>query len=107
MLLILFGAGLAWFPVSGGMTAYSGYTGPALAADVARHLALPLTALTLANVAGMFLLTRGAMLGVVTERYILTARAKGLREGIIRYRGMRRGAQCPPWRPDWGCAWAG
>jgi peptide/nickel transport system permease protein len=95
VLLILFGAGLAWFPVSGGMTAYSGFTGPALAADVARHLVLPLTALTLANLAGMFLLTRGAMLGVVTERYILTARAKGLREGTIRYRHAARGAMPP------------
>lgn len=95
VLLILFGAHWAWFPVSGGMTAYAGYTGPALAADVARHLALPLTALTLANVAGMFLLTRGAMLGVVTERYIMTARAKGLRERVIRYRHAARGAMPP------------
>lgn len=95
VLLIIFGAGLAWFPVAGGVTAYSGYTGLALAADVARHLALPLTALTLANLAGMFLLTRGAMLGAVTERYILTARAKGLREGVIRYRHAARGAMPP------------
>lgn len=95
LLLIVFGAGLAWFPVSGALTAYSGYTGLALAADVARHLALPLTALTLVNLAGMFLLMRGSMLGAVGERYILTARAKGLREGVIRYRHAARGAMPP------------
>lgn len=95
LLLICFGAGLAWFPVSGALTPYAGYTGAALAADVARHLALPLTALTLANLAGMFLLTRGAMLGSIRERYVLTARAKGLRERTVRYRHAARGALSP------------
>jgi len=95
LLLIFFGAGLAWFPVSGALTPYAGYTGAALAADVARHLALPLTALTLANLAGMFLLTRNAMLGSIRERYVLTARAKGLRERTIRYRHAARGALSP------------
>lgn len=95
LLLVFFGAGLAWFPVSGALTPYAGYTGAALAADVARHLALPLTALTLANLAGMFLLTRNAMLGSIGERYVLTARAKGLRERTIRYRHAARGALSP------------
>ena len=95
LLLVCFGAGLAWFPVAGGMTPYAGYTGWALATDVARHLALPLAALTLANLAGMFLVTRAAMLGVINERYILTARAKGLRETVVRYRHAARGALPP------------
>lgn len=60
LLLVFFGAGLAWFPVSGALTPYAGLSGWALVADVARHLFLPLTALTLANLAGMFLLIRGA-----------------------------------------------
>lgn len=95
LFLVIFGAGLAWFPVSGALTPYAGYTGLAYAADIARHLALPLAALTLANLAGMFLLTRGAMLGSVAERYILTARAKGVRPGMIRYRHAARGAMPP------------
>lgn len=95
LLLVVFGAGLAWFPVSGALTPYAGLAGPALAADVARHLALPLTALTLANLAGMFLLTRGAMLGTIRERYVLTARAKGLRDRTIRYRHAGRAAMSP------------
>ena len=51
--------------------------------DVARHLAMP--AVTLAAVAGAVLvrLTRGAMLEVLRQDYVRTARAKGLREGRV------------------------
>jgi peptide/nickel transport system permease protein len=95
LLLVFFGASLAWFPVSGALTPYAGLSGWALVADVARHLFLPLTALTLANLAGMFLLTRGAMLGTVRERFVRTARAKGLAERTIRYRHAARAAISP------------
>jgi peptide/nickel transport system permease protein len=77
MLLILwFGVRLAWLPV-GGMVDMFGGGG---VGDVLRHLLLP--AATLAAVAGAVLarLTRGAMLEVLRQDYVRTARAKGLGE---------------------------
>jgi peptide/nickel transport system permease protein len=80
MLLILwFAVRLEWFPV-GGMQEMFGGGG---IADIARHLVLP--AVTLATVAAAVLvrLTRGAMLEVLRQDYIRTARAKGLSESRV------------------------
>jgi peptide/nickel transport system permease protein len=80
MLLILwFGVRLAWLPV-GGMSEMFGGGG---AGDILRHLLMP--SVTLAAVAGAVLvrLTRGAMLEVLRQDYVRTARAKGLTEGRV------------------------
>ena len=81
LLLLLFGLRLRWLPV-GGMQSMFGGGG---VVDILRHLALP--AITLAAVAGAVLMriTRGAMLEVLRQDYIRTARAKGLREGQVIY----------------------
>ncbi len=82
MLFILwFGVRLEWLPV-GGMKSMFGGGG---VGDIARHLVLP--AVTLAAVAGAVLvrLTRGAMLDVLRQDYIRTARAKGLTETRVIY----------------------
>lgn len=82
MLLILWvGVRLAWLPV-GGMQSMFGGGG---VWDIARHLILP--AVTLAAVAGAVLvrLTRGAMLEVLRQDYIRTARANGLSERRVIY----------------------
>ena len=89
MLLILwFGVRLAWLPVGGMQSMFGG--GGAL--DVARHLVLP--AVTLASVAAAVLvrLTRGAMLEVLRQDYVRTARAKGLGEAQVIYRHAFRNA---------------
>lgn len=93
--LLVFGVLLNWFPLAGAMTPYAGYTGWALALDVAQHLALPLAVLTLTNLTGVFLLTRGSMVTVLGERFVLTARAKGLRDSAVRYRHAGRAALSP------------
>jgi len=95
LFLLLFGVLLNWFPLAGAMTPYAGYTGWALALDVARHLALPLAVLTLTNLTAVFLLTRGSMVTVLGERFVLTARAKGLRDRVVRYRHAGRAALSP------------
>ncbi|TPW27842.1 ABC transporter permease [Martelella alba] len=77
LLLILgFAVKLHWFPASG-MEAIYGGGGPL---DLLHHLALP--AITLAVVATGVIarLTRTAMLEVLRQDYIRTARAKGLKE---------------------------
>lgn len=95
LFLLLFGVLLNWFPPGGAFTPYAGYSGWALVLDVARHLALPLVVLTLTNLTGLFLLTRGSMVTVLGERYVLTARAKGLRDRVVRYRHAGRAALGP------------
>ncbi|HEY1779151.1 MAG TPA: ABC transporter permease [Roseiarcus sp.] len=81
LFIFWFGVRLAWLPV-GGMTAMFGGGG---VGDILAHLILPAT--TLAAVAGAVLvrLTRGAMLEVLRQDYIRTARAKGLSERRVIY----------------------
>jgi len=67
----------------------------AYAGDILHHTALPVITLTAVNFAGIMLLTRGAMLETLREDYILTARAKGLPEKVIRDRHAARNALLP------------
>ncbi len=95
LLLILFGVTLGIFPLAGALTPYSGLSGIALVLDVLRHLFLPVTALTLAHLASGYLLTRNTMITVLKEPYMLTAKAKGLSERILKYRHAGRNSMLP------------
>jgi len=61
----------------------------------ARHLILPWLSIALITAATYSRLTRGAMLDVLGEDYIRTARAKGLSEGRIIYRHALRSSAAP------------
>jgi len=63
--------------------------------DVAYHLFLPLTVLTIWMFAGSMLLMKNSMLETLKEDYITTARAKGLPEKKIRDRHAARNALLP------------
>ena len=63
--------------------------------DVLKHLALPLASLTLAHLAGGYLLTRNTMITVLKEPYMLTARAKGLSQRLLKYRHAGRNSMLP------------
>lgn len=82
LLILFFAVGLRWFPASG---MYAVYGGGDLK-DLAWHLVLP--AITLAVVATGVIarLTRTAMLEVLRQDYIRTARAKGLTERRVVWR---------------------
>jgi len=95
VLLLLFGVSLRLFPLSGALTPYSGLSGLALLLDIVMHLALPVSALTLGNLAANYLLTRNTMVTVLKEPYVFCARAKGLPERTIRYRHAGRNALLP------------
>jgi ABC-type dipeptide/oligopeptide/nickel transport system permease component len=60
-----------------------------------RYLALPALTLGLLMVASTTRLTRSAMLNVLAEDYVRTARAKGLGERIVIYRHALRAALLP------------
>jgi peptide/nickel transport system permease protein len=82
-------AGVDLFPASG----YVGLTSDPL--EWARHLVLPWATLALVAAASYQRLTRGALLDVLGEDYIRTARAKGLTERRVVYRHGLRPAITP------------
>lgn len=95
LLLLIFSVWLAWLPLSGALTPYSGFTGLSLFTDIIRHLVLPLGALVLIRLTGAYLYSRSAMVGVMGESFIRTARAKGCTDMTIRYRHAARSALLP------------
>lgn len=72
LMLIVFAIQLGWFPVLGGAASGTDF------ADRMRQLALPALNLGIIMMAYVMRVTRSAMLGVLTEDYIRTARAKGV-----------------------------
>jgi peptide/nickel transport system permease protein len=83
-LIVIFAAGLHWFPTSGMGSAGGGskslFDG---IIDLVRHLALPLTTVSLGLIGGYSILMRSAIIETRTEDYITTARAKGLSDGRV------------------------
>jgi peptide/nickel transport system permease protein len=81
LLSLFFGVRLHWFPILGG----SGY----------KSLVLPAFTLGIVNVAIIARLTRSSMLDVLSQEYMTTARAKGLRERTIVIRHACRNSLIP------------
>jgi peptide/nickel transport system permease protein len=81
LMIFWFGVRLAWLPI-GGMRDMFG-TGGVL--DILRHLVLPASALAAVAGAVLVRLTRGAMLEILRQDYVRTARAKGLSERRVIY----------------------
>jgi peptide/nickel transport system permease protein len=95
VLLIVFGVLLGLAPLSGALTPYAGLTGLPLVLDVLKHMALPVAALTLAHLAGGYLMTRNTMITVLKAPFVLTARAKGLSPAAVKYRHAGRNSMLP------------
>ncbi len=96
MLVMLFTYRLRVLPAFGSAGFDADFlTGWDRAADQLRHLALPLTTLTLVGLGGTARFVRGAMLDVAGEPYVAIARAKGLTEIRITIRHMLRNALIP------------
>lgn len=83
-LIIIFAAGLGWFPTSGMFTIGATYDSAlAQLADFARHLVLPLATVSLGLIGGYSILMRASIVETRAEDYVTTARAKGLTDGRI------------------------
>jgi peptide/nickel transport system permease protein len=80
MLIIFLALRVDWLPVQGMTTARARYEGMEHILDIARHMVLPVAALTVQELALTTRLTRTNMLEVLSQDYIQTARAKGLQE---------------------------
>ncbi len=63
--------------------------------DLIHHMVLPLMTLFIINLGSYLLLMRSSMLSVLREDYIITARAKGLSEKIIRDKHAAKNAALP------------
>ena len=95
MLIAVFAVELRWFPVYGAVTPWGPKSGWPYVWDVVRHLVLPATTLTLVTLSGTFLVMRYAMLDVLGQDYIRTARSKGLREWRVLLKHAVRNALLP------------
>lgn len=92
VLLTVFSLYLRVVP-AGGMTSITATSFNIL--DYLWHLILPVTALTLINLANFSLLVRSSMLEVLDQNYIMTARGKGLPERLVFYRHALRNGLLP------------
>jgi peptide/nickel transport system permease protein len=96
LLMLLFGIHLGWLPISGLTSMDYARLGPwDKIVDLARHLVLPIFIYTFGSLAGMSRFMRSAMLEVLRQDYVLTARAKGLPESTVIYRHALRNALLP------------
>jgi len=85
-----------WFPYGGYVTAEPGV--PLFGnyfIDHAWHLVLPVTILTIADLATIVLLVRSSMLEVLRQDYILAATASGLSERTVIYKHGLRNVMIP------------
>jgi peptide/nickel transport system permease protein len=96
MLMLVFGVWLEWLPISGIVSLdHESYSTLGKIGDVARHLILPVLALTFGAFAYNSRIIRGSMLEVIRQDYIVTARAKGLSENTVVYKHALRNALLP------------
>jgi peptide/nickel transport system permease protein len=120
MLLLIFYSDLHWFPIHAAQPIWIGnYPTPlshtssvssgALSISLSLnildairlvwgyldHVFLPMLTLVIFSVGGWLLLTRATMLETITEDYVTTARAKGLKEQTVLYRHALKNASLP------------
>lgn len=93
--IFIFAVVLKIFPATGMQTPGARLHGAALMVDRLHHLALPILCLTFAGMANLTRTVRAAMVDTLTQDYIRTARAKGLREKIVVYSHAWRNALLP------------
>ena len=96
--IILLAAGSAWFglPTAGIISPEN--TGKPLMSvlpDLARHLFLPTLTLTILYMGEYMLIMRSSILEVLSEDYILTARAKGMSDWQVLWKHALRNAMLP------------
>ena len=90
LLILLFAVAFGVLPASGMQTIGDGGL-----IDRARHMILPVLTLSAAGIAGYTRHTRAAMIEVLREDYVRTARAKGLAERRVVWRHALRNALLP------------
>jgi len=89
---------LGWFPLGGIISPELWIQDTSIfvkVLDVMHHMFLPLLTLFFIHLGSYLLLMRSSMLSVLREDYIITARAKGLSDKVIRNKHAARNAALP------------
>ncbi|MBB0231141.1 ABC transporter permease [Streptomyces calidiresistens] len=96
LLVALFSSVLGWFPLLGGydVALVPGWNAE-FVGSVLHHGFLPAATIVLSSVGGWLLGMRNMMVSTMSEDYVLTARAKGLRESRVMTRYAARNAVLP------------
>lgn len=98
LLLLAFAVYIPLFPISGMISIRLATEGASLwaqSANIAKHLVLPLTTLTVIYIAEYSRLARASMIEVLRTDYIRTARVKGLPEHVVIFKHALRNAVLP------------
>lgn len=96
MAILLFSVRLGWLPTCGTTTLGLTFSTPFDAlADHLKHLVLPAGVLVVGWTAYLLRMVRSSMLEVLEQDYIITARAKGLKERVVIYKHALRNALLP------------
>jgi len=99
MLILVFSYNLHWFPAGHTIPSHWAYLPPqTIWEDLGTrlyHLVLPWTTLFLLTYGSYLLLTRATMLECITEDYVLTARAKGLKVRTVLFKHTLKNAALP------------
>jgi peptide/nickel transport system permease protein len=99
LMIFFFGVQLHWFPLGGTEPRIWGRNPPANAIEYLAGrlscIAMPLITLFLFSVGGWILLSRACVLETITEDYVVTARAKGLKETTVLYKHVLKNASLP------------
>jgi peptide/nickel transport system permease protein len=95
LLITLFAVFLGWLPAGGMADVRPGTPWATTLVDQLRHLALPVVTLTLVQLGAYTRFMRGAMIEILRQDYIRTARAKGASETTVLWRHAFANALAP------------
>jgi peptide/nickel transport system permease protein len=84
LFLSVFAVQLGWFPTGGFEEAGSTKSGTAALLDQLHHMFLPALTLTLAYIGEYMIVMRSSLIDTLNEDYLQLARAKGLRDAMVR-----------------------
>lgn len=85
------------FPTGGYETAGADLTGFSHIVDVLNHMLLPFFVLTIAYLGEYALIMRSSLIDILGDDFVMTARAKGLREDHVLWRHVVPNALLPTW----------
>ena len=99
LLMFFIAVNVSWIPLNGMRTTILNAMGYDSLwqeiKDVAVHMILPVTVITLSSLASLTRYVRNAVIEVINQDYIRTARSKGLREKVVIYKHAFRNALLP------------
>lgn len=99
LIIFVFAIVLGWFPSGGTFPVEWGRSPPTNIIEIITgrltYMTLPTITLFLFSFGGWILLTRACILETITEDYVVTARAKGLKERTVLYKHVLKNASLP------------